>query len=227
MIINELKMIEIILLLILFITSIAAQISITSPSNGTVYTAGSIVSITWTSPEVNTIIQIQLVQGSATALQIINNIATDISASSFQYSWTIPVDIIPAYNYALSIGKYPNIYYSHYFTIQAVSTTSSIIIPSVSSTSIVSSFINTPTISPSPNSPSLGTGAIVGIAIGGLVVGIIIGLFIFYFNRKNRHKQPAVMKETLPSYNQQKPDTYIMTNSKPDDTYTNKPDHVD
>jgi hypothetical protein len=226
------KIIMKIILLISFIVYIAAQttppISITSPLTGTIYTSGISTSITWINPTVSTLSEIQLVQGPADALQEVMLVASNISTSSGSYTWIIPKNIAPGTNYALSLGSSPNIAYSGFFTIKGDSpVTSSLNSASSSISSMTSStFFPTQTsISQStPNSPSLGIGAIVGIAIGGLIVGIIIGLFIFYFNR---HKQPAVMEETLPSYDQQKPDAYITNNSKPDDTYTNKPDNID
>lgn len=225
---------KLILIIILFIVSIAAQttppVSITSPLTGSVFTSGISTSITWINPTVSTLSEIQLVQGPANALQEVMLVASNISTSSGSYIWIIPKNIASGTNYALSLGSSPNIAYSGFFTIKGDSPVTSSLNSASSSISSMTSSVFFPTqtsiLQSTSNSPSLGTGGIVGIAIGGVAVGIIIGLLIFYFNRKNRHKQPAIMEETLPSYDQQKPDAYSV-NNKPDDTYTNKPDNVD
>ncbi|KAL1928079.1 hypothetical protein VTP01DRAFT_2995 [Rhizomucor pusillus] len=108
----------------LAVASVSAQnstniLSVTAPLTGTVYTAGQDAIITWINPTVQTISQIVLAQGSATALQPVSVIATNVDASKGSYTWKIPADTAPGSDYALEFGTSPNLAYTGQFTIKA------------------------------------------------------------------------------------------------------------
>ncbi|KAJ2955857.1 hypothetical protein NQZ79_g8211 [Umbelopsis isabellina] len=72
-----------------------AGVLFTSPLTGSVWTAGQNGIITWTVQDssVTTISSIDLRQGPASALQLVQNIAQNVPATPSQYTWSIPASI--------------------------------------------------------------------------------------------------------------------------------------
>ncbi|KAH8548493.1 hypothetical protein BGW37DRAFT_523265 [Umbelopsis sp. PMI_123] len=125
--------------LLAFAASVAsaadAGVLFNSPLDGTVWTAGSVGTITCLSSRtpsnqfiqfrtsentgVTTLPSIDLKQGPATALQLVMNIATNVAVTASPFSWNIPATVPAGSNYAITIGISPNISYSGVLTIQA------------------------------------------------------------------------------------------------------------
>ncbi|CAO3662964.1 unnamed protein product [Umbelopsis vinacea] len=124
----------------------------TSPLTGTVWQAGSTGLITWTvvDTSVTTISTIDLRQGPATALQLVQNVATNVPTSPPQYSWSIPATLAPGNDYALTFFTSPNISYSGSFSITAGSGASS----NASSSAVASTSSAAPTSSAPASSTS-------------------------------------------------------------------------
>ncbi|KAI8098530.1 uncharacterized protein BX664DRAFT_1859 [Halteromyces radiatus] len=104
------------------VSIISAQqniVSVTSPLQGTTYTAGQSAIIAWTNPQVDTISQIVLAHGNPSALQPLSTIATNVDASAMKYTWNIPADLAAGVDYALEFGTSPNLSYAGPFTIKA------------------------------------------------------------------------------------------------------------
>ncbi|CAO3624952.1 unnamed protein product [Mucor hiemalis] len=99
--------------------AVSAQTIVTSqPGQNQKYKAGSTAQIVWT-PVAGTISTIDLRAGSATALDFVATIATNVSAQAGSYSWNIPATTAPGTNYGLSFGQSPDASYSPMFTITA------------------------------------------------------------------------------------------------------------
>ncbi|KAI9489754.1 Ser-Thr-rich glycosyl-phosphatidyl-inositol-anchored membrane family-domain-containing protein [Zychaea mexicana] len=107
----------------LAVASVSAQqaniVSITSPLEGTTYTAGQEATISWINPTVDTISKIVLAKGSATALQPVADVASNVDAKAGSYKWTVPADIAPGNDYAFELGQSPNLAFTGHFTIKA------------------------------------------------------------------------------------------------------------
>ncbi|KAI8138508.1 hypothetical protein BJV82DRAFT_631075 [Fennellomyces sp. T-0311] len=106
----------------LAVVAVSAQeviVSITSPLEGTVYTAGKEATISWINPTVDTISKIVLAKGEATLLQPVADVATDVDAKLGSYKWTIPADTPPGNDYAFELGQSPSIAFTGHFTIEA------------------------------------------------------------------------------------------------------------
>ncbi|KAK4510618.1 GTP cyclohydrolase I [Mucor velutinosus] len=100
-------------------TVVSAQNIVSSqPSTNQVLTAGTTANIVW-APVDGTISTIDLRQGAASALTLLQNIATNVPASTGSYSWNIPATIPAGTDYALSFGQSPNVTYTPFFTIKA------------------------------------------------------------------------------------------------------------
>ncbi|CAO3699191.1 unnamed protein product [Rhizopus stolonifer] len=125
------------------VTMVSAQSAVATPHSPTlnqVLTAGQTTTIAWTPVTgVDTISTIDLLSGSATALQPVTggHVASNVQASLGTYTWTVPADLPTGTDYALSFGTSPNVSYTPYFTIQAASSSSGS--AAVSSTSAASS----------------------------------------------------------------------------------------
>ncbi|ORY99942.1 Ser-Thr-rich glycosyl-phosphatidyl-inositol-anchored membrane family-domain-containing protein [Syncephalastrum racemosum] len=100
-------------------------LSVTSPLQGTTWTAGSSATITWINPSVDTISKIVLAHGESTALQQVQVIAENVSAADGSYTWTVPADLAPGTDYALEFGTSPDLAYSPQFTIASGSSSGS------------------------------------------------------------------------------------------------------
>ncbi|KAG2213246.1 hypothetical protein INT46_002467 [Mucor plumbeus] len=102
-------------------TVVSAQNIVSSqPSTDQVLTAGTTANIVW-APVDGTISTIDLRQGSASALTLVQNIATAVPATSGSYSWSVPASLPAGTDYALSFGQSPNVTYTPFFTIKAAS----------------------------------------------------------------------------------------------------------
>ncbi|KAG1112862.1 hypothetical protein G6F42_014620 [Rhizopus arrhizus] len=88
------------------------------PSTNQVLTAGTTANIVW-APVDGTISTIDLRQGSASALTFVQNIATNVPASTGNYAWNVPATLPAGTDYALSFGQSPNVTYTPFFTIKA------------------------------------------------------------------------------------------------------------
>ncbi|KAG1459385.1 hypothetical protein G6F56_006172 [Rhizopus delemar] len=125
------------------VSMVSAQSAVATPHSPTlnqVLTAGQTTTIAWTPVTgVDTISSIDLLSGSATALQPVagGHVASNVQASLGTYSWTVPADLPTGTDYALSFGTSPNVSYTPYFTIQAASSSSGS--AAVSSTSAAAS----------------------------------------------------------------------------------------
>lgn len=74
-------------------TVVSAQNIVSSqPSTDQVLTAGTTANIVW-APVDGTISTIDLRQGSASALTLVQNIATAVPATSGSYSWSVPASL--------------------------------------------------------------------------------------------------------------------------------------
>ncbi|KAL9542342.1 hypothetical protein MBANPS3_008654 [Mucor bainieri] len=102
-------------------TVVSAQNIVSSqPSTNQVLTAGTTANIVW-APVDGTISTIDLRQGAATALTLLQNVATNVPASAGSYSWNVPATLPAGTDYALSFGQSPNVTYTPFFTIKAAS----------------------------------------------------------------------------------------------------------
>ncbi|KAL7317275.1 hypothetical protein PS15m_003655 [Mucor circinelloides] len=100
-------------------TVVSAQNIVSSqPSTNQVLTAGTTANIVW-APVDGTISTIDLRQGSASALTLVQNIATNVPASTGTYAWNVPATLPAGTDYALSFGQSPNVTYTPFFTIKA------------------------------------------------------------------------------------------------------------
>ncbi|EPB82249.1 hypothetical protein HMPREF1544_11013 [Mucor circinelloides 1006PhL] len=100
-------------------TVVSAQNIVSSqPSTNQVLTAGTTANIVW-APVDGTISTIDLRQGSASALTFVQNIATNVPASTGNYAWNVPATLPAGTDYALSFGQSPNVTYTPFFTIKA------------------------------------------------------------------------------------------------------------
>ncbi|ORZ20294.1 hypothetical protein BCR42DRAFT_448613 [Absidia repens] len=113
----------------------AQIISVTSPLDNNVYTAGGQALITWVNPTVDVIPQIQLSKGPSTALQPVMSVATNVNAKDMQLTWNIPATVAPGSDYAFVFGISPDLAYTGQFTIKAADGTA----PPASSGSAASS----------------------------------------------------------------------------------------
>ncbi|KAK9687998.1 hypothetical protein K7432_014559 [Basidiobolus ranarum] len=99
-----------------------AGVAITGPLGNT-WAAGSSHIITWTDNGDGTpmpaTINIDLMTGPMTALQLVGNVATNVDSVTGQYTWSVPATITPGKEYALRFGTPPNVAYSPYFEISA------------------------------------------------------------------------------------------------------------
>ncbi|KAK9768253.1 hypothetical protein K7432_001275 [Basidiobolus ranarum] len=80
-------------------------------------------------------VDLALVQGKASSLQQMGNIATGVDTASGQFKWDIPVSQASGKDYAIQIGISPNITYSPYFEILSDNEESSESVPESTSTS--------------------------------------------------------------------------------------------
>ncbi|KAJ2960238.1 hypothetical protein NQZ79_g4354 [Umbelopsis isabellina] len=94
-------------------------VSITSPLQGSSYKAGGQATITWINPTTATLAQVQLVQGPATALQPVAQVATNVNTADGKLTWTVPANTPAGSDYAFELGSSPNIAYSGFFSITA------------------------------------------------------------------------------------------------------------
>ncbi|CAO3645679.1 unnamed protein product [Mucor fragilis] len=100
-------------------TVVSAQNIVSSqPSTNQVLTAGTTANIVW-APVDGTISTIDLRQGSASALTLLQNVATNVPATTGSYSWNVPATLPAGTDYALSFGQSPNVTYTPFFTIKA------------------------------------------------------------------------------------------------------------
>ncbi|CDH48758.1 hypothetical protein RO3G_02456 [Lichtheimia corymbifera JMRC:FSU:9682] len=113
----------------LAVSTISAQstgiLSVTSPIEGTTYTAGKDALITWTNPTVDTISQIVLAHGDPNNLQRLDVIASNVDAGAGSYTWSIPANTTAGTDYALIFGTSPDLGFSPQFTIEAATGSSS------------------------------------------------------------------------------------------------------
>ncbi|GAN10314.1 hypothetical protein MAM1_0342c09852 [Mucor ambiguus] len=102
-------------------TVVSAQNIVSSqPSTNQVVTAGTTANIVW-APVDGTISTIDLRQGAASALTLVQNVATNVPASTGTYSWNVPATLPAGTDYALSFGQSPNVTYTPFFIIKAAS----------------------------------------------------------------------------------------------------------
>ncbi|KAK9712819.1 hypothetical protein K7432_006891 [Basidiobolus ranarum] len=91
--------------------------------------AGSTQMITWADngdgKPIPAKVDLVLMSGKMTALQLVKPIASQTDGSSGQYKWDIPKDIAPGKQYAVRIGPASNPSYSAYFEILAADGSSS------------------------------------------------------------------------------------------------------
>lgn len=74
-------------------TVVSAQNIVSSqPSTNQVLTAGTTANIVW-APVDGTISTIDLRQGSASALTLLQNVATNVPATTGSYSWNVPATL--------------------------------------------------------------------------------------------------------------------------------------
>ncbi|CAO3592412.1 unnamed protein product [Absidia cylindrospora] len=97
----------------------AQIVSVTSPLDNNVYTAGGQALITWVNPTVDVIPQIQLSKGPSTALQPVMSVATNVNAKDMQLTWNIPATVAAGSDYAFVFGVSPDLAYTGQFTIKA------------------------------------------------------------------------------------------------------------
>ncbi|ORX62788.1 hypothetical protein DM01DRAFT_1330919, partial [Hesseltinella vesiculosa] len=169
----------------------AGILSVTSPLQGTVYTAGQTALISWINPTVDTISQIVLASGSATALQPVAVIATNVSAADGSFSWAVPANISNGNTYAFEFGTSPDLAYSPMFVIQGGSggnttapppPSSSVVMPSssASAASASSSVSTASTASASASataSKSDATRKTVALGMVAMIVGTAVTLY--------------------------------------------------
>ncbi|KAI8987652.1 hypothetical protein BDF20DRAFT_851434 [Mycotypha africana] len=98
----------------------AQQIVTSQPTTNQVLVAGTTAQIVW-NPVEGTIATIDLRKGDASALTFVQNVATNVPASTGSYAWNIPTSIAAGSDYALSFGQSPNVSYTPFFAIQAAS----------------------------------------------------------------------------------------------------------
>ncbi|KAK9696097.1 hypothetical protein K7432_012643 [Basidiobolus ranarum] len=102
-------------------TIVYGNLAITSPVNS-VWEMGTKNLITWTetgegSPAPASF-SLDLMQGPATGLQLIQQISKEVDVKEGQHSWEIPKTLQPG-NYSLRAGSPPNVVYSTYFEIKS------------------------------------------------------------------------------------------------------------
>lgn len=106
----------------LAVAAVSAQttpVSITSPLSGSSFKAGGQAMITWINPTTQTLAQVQLVQGPASALQPVAQVATNVNTADGKLTWTVPANTPAGSDYAFELGASPNIAYSGFFSITA------------------------------------------------------------------------------------------------------------
>ncbi|KAI7880848.1 hypothetical protein K492DRAFT_207249 [Lichtheimia hyalospora FSU 10163] len=146
----------------LAVSTISAQstgiLSVTSPIQGTTYTAGKDALITWSHATVDTISEIVLAHGDPNNLQRIGVIASNVDAEAGSYSWPIPANTTAGTDYALIFGTSPDLGFSPQFTIEAgtgsSSSSSSVAASSTSASAASSSAIESSSAIPSSASSS-------------------------------------------------------------------------
>ncbi|KAK9704493.1 hypothetical protein K7432_010162 [Basidiobolus ranarum] len=115
--------------LALLATSVVADYSITGPVEGTEWKAGSKVTITWITdsnqPATPAKIDLDLMSGIPSQLQLKTTIASGVDSSAGKYEWTVPADVAGGTDYTVRAGNGGEVKYSHYFGVTQGQTTPS------------------------------------------------------------------------------------------------------
>ncbi|KAK9760852.1 hypothetical protein K7432_014710 [Basidiobolus ranarum] len=100
---------------------VAGDYALTSPINA-IWDAGSEKIITWTETggaSTPATIDLALMSGPPTQLQLLSIIQQGVDSKAGQYKWQIPQDLPAGKQYAIRSGSGPNVKYTPYFEIKS------------------------------------------------------------------------------------------------------------
>ncbi|KAK9765955.1 hypothetical protein K7432_005306 [Basidiobolus ranarum] len=129
-----------------WVSLVFADITITNPVAGTIWEPGKEIVVSWmTVPGANVNpdkIDITLMVGPATAMNVATVIASGVDAKSGSTTWRVPNNLPPGNQYAIRTGDNTNVQYSHYFDIKGGSAGSASPQPSGAKTSATGSALS-------------------------------------------------------------------------------------
>ncbi|OZJ04732.1 hypothetical protein BZG36_01821 [Bifiguratus adelaidae] len=106
---------------------------VTSPIQGTVWTAGTNVTIVWLidTADNNVFPTVNLLHGNPAYYTFAATLATNVKTTLGQVTVTVPANSVPGNDYGLQIGQAPNYCYAGPFTIKAAGAASAPTTPSI------------------------------------------------------------------------------------------------
>ncbi|KAI8141909.1 hypothetical protein BJV82DRAFT_617928, partial [Fennellomyces sp. T-0311] len=216
-------MLLIVIIIVHVISFVSAQIVVTRPTHGSIYTAGETGLIIWrwedgVTPQEDALSIIELrrkINDNGDHI-VIGIIAENVDLNDGGYIWSVPADITvfgQHYDVVFSSPSLPSSYASAgYFSIEAphenatssvASTSTASDEPATSSSTVTESTSGPKATSPTPDEKSEGNsaGVIAGAVVGGAVgFGLIVGAIALYCIRKRRQARIIYENELNEGY---------------------------